>query len=849
MEILKRTMVFTVLLWCFASLAEPVEGVILRAGLDAEVIYDGLPDGNGVIKVGQTRQMTIDPKTGNLYFGNILPDGESFIMIVDPKTGETSKFPYFGNGLAFNKDGSRFYFGLANLMLGVWYRDIDEYRKFTILPGVEGIQVVDDGSEFGRLLVANSDYGKNILGVDTVWEVDQNDGFYQPVLRFSDGSSEVGVNFAAVDSMAVDGNGDIYTMTGQGKILIRKANGSYVEGNSAPVTSSGLMEGGLGASPDGIVYLQDTGSGEIFANLPNGKQVMLAYGEAFEQLNNITDGGLSSDGSSLYITNARGKIIRIFANSQSSLLSNLQADSQAAVVNGVIKDGFGTPLAGVAVRLRDKSVAPMLTNSEGQFSFNVSEGLYHVLATLPNYGDFNSRVTATASLTTDLDIAMASFLPGYLPPGLVADIVATKSANAISGSSDVTFDHQGNLYSLNHSNGTITKTLLDPQTREIQSTFIAAKGGGISNAWAIAVGDDLKMYASSSNSGLLELPEAQAEEPTLLSVDPDDPRIVKDQFGVDRMVSFVTDIDGVAKMNNGDIMFTSGSGGSIIDGFPEGTVDTLIRYNPSTGTQSLFSRGFPAGSGDSVFFNADVLKSDSSDQLYVTNKGGNVVTVDTQGAANLVWRGNGEGFPEGLSSYTAFNADSLGSMFLKGVDTQGVPVLRMIDPTDDHKLLIVASQLSPSSGFGGFEFDQEGQSVVLSEWNFLLRISSTDGRTIAQNIVDPRPLRPTTNPRPSLHANEDARASYIAHIPQQVAEDFTQIDPTTVKLPALWAFERGSSSSTVAPVEVVSTQSQSSSGGGTLFWLLAGMFLLGTSRVGFTEQTAKMCHAHCKVTK
>ncbi|MCJ8268426.1 MAG: hypothetical protein MJK04_03400, partial [Psychrosphaera sp.] len=255
--------------------------MVLRAGLQAEVVYDGSADGSGTLKISQVGQMAIDPKTGELYFGNSVTGEDDFIMIVNPTTGDVRKFPYFGNGIAFNKDGSVFYFGLVNLMLGVWYRDTDEYRKFTILPGVEGVQVVDDGTAKGRLLVANSDYGKNILGVDTVWEVNQDDGFYQPVLRFSDGSGEAGVNFAAMDGMGIDGSGNIYTLTGQGNVLIRKSDGSYVEGNSAPVTSSGLMQGGLGASPDGVVYMQDTGSGEIFAYMPDGSQVMVAYGDAF----------------------------------------------------------------------------------------------------------------------------------------------------------------------------------------------------------------------------------------------------------------------------------------------------------------------------------------------------------------------------------------------------------------------------------------------------------------------------------------------------------------------------------------------------------------------------------------
>lgn len=823
MEFLRKSTILlgTSLALLSTSSFAAIEGLVLRSGLDAEVVYDGSA---GEFQIGLPSQLALDPQTGDLYFGNSVQGQDSYIMIVNPETGAASKFPFFGNGIAFNSDGSTLYFGLANLMLGVWNRDTDEYRKFTILPGVEAVQVVDDGSEKGKLLVANSDYGKNILGVDAVWEVDQGDGYYQTVMQFNEGSIDVGVNFAALDAMAVDGSGNIYTLTGQGKVLVRMSDGSYEEGNTAPVTISGLMQGGLGASPDGMVYYLDTGSGEVFGYFPDGSQVMVAYGAPLGASIN-TDGGIISDGNSIYLINDKKQIIRIFAAGGQALNTLLASNLGTSTINGVINDPDGLPLSGVEVSLRDKSILSTFTNASGEFSFTVASGLYHVKAELANYGDFNAPVVSNANTSTDLAIGLASFLPGYLPPGLEADIIATKSADSISGSSDVTFDVEGNLYSLNHSNGTITKTIFDPETAEVLQTFVAAKGGGISNAWAVAVGDDLNMYSSSSNSGLMRLPPADPDNLIDLVVDPDDEGIVRDQNGIDRMVSYVTDIDGIAKMSNGDMMLTSGSGGSIIDGFPEGTVDTLIRYNPTTGAQTLFSRGYPAGSTSSVFFNPDVLKSDANDLLYVTNKAGNVVRVDTSGVATLIWPGDATGttYPEGLSSYTAFNADPQGNMYLKGADTLGTPVLRMIDPADDHNILVVASELSPSSAFGGFEFTDGGRSVVLSEWNFLLRIRATDGRTITENIVSP-PTGATATIRKgaSLFANPDSKAYAIKEKPHHEIEDFTVIDPATVKLPALWFNETKAES----PAET------SSSGGGAMSWLLVcGLFFLKRKKV------------------
>jgi len=132
----------------------------------------------------------------------------------------------------------------------------------------------------------------------------------------------------------------------------------------------------------------------------------------------------------------------------------------------------------------------------------------------------------------------------------------------------------------------------------------------------------------------------------------------------------------------------------------------------------------------------------------------------------------------------------------------------------------VASELSASSGFGGFEFDEEGRSVVLSEWDFVLRIRATDGRSIAENIVNPPTgAVATINPRASLSANAASNAKYIPISSYQQGEDFTTIDPATVKLPALWWYEKEETA-----------ESESSSGGGSLSWLMLFSVILLSNR-------------------
>jgi len=807
----------------YATCAIPDGDIVLRDGLSAEIVYDGSADRAtdsgcyGELDLGLPAQMAIDPTNGELYFGNIVSNADDHIIIIDPDTRAARKFPFFGNGVGFNQDGSKLYFGLSNLMLGVWTRETDEYRKFTILPGVESVQVLADGT----LLVANSDYGKNILGVDTVWEVNTGDGYYAAEMIFS----EAGGNFKALDSMAVDGSRNIYTLTGQGKILIQKSDGTYEEGNSAPVATAGLMQGGLGSSPEGQVFSLDTASGEVFAYEEDGTQVLLAYGAALLQTGGATDGTISSDGDSIYVVTTQGKVLRIYATDGSSLATTMFQELGTTTISGTILNNAGDPVSGVTVSTRNKAIDSVTTDAAGMFSFTAPAGLYHVIARGTDFGDFNVQVAGDNAATVDLGISMESFIPDYVAPGLVAQVVATKSADSIEGSSDVSFDVEGNMYSLNHSNATITKTIIDQETREVTETFVAARGGGIDNAWAVAIGDDLNMYASSSNSGLMRLPPADPEDTILLTVDPDDPNIVRDENGTDRMVSYVTDIDGMAKLSDGTIMVTSGSGGSIIDGFPEGTTNSLISYNPSSGAQSLFSRGIPADGGDSIFNNPDVLKVDEVDQLYVTNRGGNTVRVLTSGVAEMIWPGDGVGYPNGLGSYTAVSPDYQGNVYFKGYDDNAY--LKMLDPADDHNMLTVASGMYSGSGFGGFEFSSDATEVYVSEWDFVLRIYSADGRTIAENITSPPAgAQATTNNPASLSASDNAFAKFIPLTSSKPLERIIEEDAAWSKLPDLWFYES-------SEPDVDEGNSANNSSGGAVYWMLlilAGGLLLRRRR-------------------
>ncbi|PCH94916.1 MAG: hypothetical protein COB83_10220 [Gammaproteobacteria bacterium] len=700
-----------------------LEQVIWRQGLQGEVIYNKKDPQN--LGIGTPRQLAIDPTTGDIYIGQLTVSGGN-ILVIDPNDSSAHTINFFSSGLAFSADGNTLYFGVSTLMLGAWFKQQDIYRKFAIIPAIETVQVTPNGT----LYVATSDFGPKGLYPNSVIKVDTSNAHFEPAFTLQQASKALGVTMNTLNAMAIDGIGNIYIGDNQGRIVIQKTDGSFIEGNSRPITLGGINNAGLGSSSDGLVYHYDGAAGEVFAYSAEGERILLAYGEQLTA-DKLSGTGVASDGKTLYIVSDQAELIRVTATNGANLLDVISNSLGDSSIRGVVIDELSQqPLSGAKISLHNGSTTT--SDSSGFFAFNLAVGLYEVSITHEDFLRKIINIDVKNQTGENFTIALQSALPSWLAAGISAEIIANNKNNDISGATDVDLDTEGNLWAINHNNASITKTLLDPITRAVIDTFTFAQGGSMANAWFIVSDDNLNVFTSTSNAGVLKLPPLENEQPWFLNNDSNSPNKVIDQLGVNRMDSLITDVDGGAKLSNGDIVLVSGAGGSILPNLPEGTFDSLIRQTPS-GEQSIISRGLDV-QGQEIFENPDITKIDAQDRLLVSNRNGNLVRVNAgNGIAELIWPGDGDGKSESLSAYTTINDDGDGYLFVRGASTVvGGNRLSMISP-DGQNLLLLAGGLS--SDYGGFVFDDNGRSVIVSDWDVLLRLSTNDGRTIAENLL------------------------------------------------------------------------------------------------------------------
>lgn len=765
-----------------------LDQVVWRQGLQGEVVYNKKDPQN--LGIGAPKQLAIDPTTGEIYIGQLTENGGN-ILVVNPDNANARSIDFFSNGLGFTADGSTLYFGVSTLMLGAWFKQQDIYRKFAIIPAIESIQVTPDGT----LYAATSDFGPKGLYPNSVIKVDTSNAHFEPVFTLQQASKAIGITMNTLNAMAIDGVGNVYVGDNQGRIAIQKTDGSFIEGNSRLVTLSGINNAGLGSSSDGLVYHYDGAAGEIFAYSAEGERILLAYGEQLIA-SKLSGTGVVSDERNLYIVSDKAELIRITATDGASLLDVINNSLGDSSIQGVVIDELSQqPLSGAKISLHDGSTTT--SDSNGFFAFNLAVGLYEVSITHEDFLRKIINIDVKNQTEENFTIALQSALPSWLAAGISAEIIANNKNNDISGATDVDLDTEGNLWAINHNNASITKTLLDPITRAVIDTFIFAQGGSMANAWFIVSDDNLNVFTSTSNAGVLKLPPLENEQPWLLNNDSNSSNKVIDQLGVNRMDSLITDVDGGAKLSNGDIVLVSGAGGSILPNLPEGTFDSLIRQTPS-GEQSIISRGLDA-QGQEIFENPDITKIDAQDRLLVSNRNGNLVRVNAgNGIAELIWQGNGDGKSESLSAYTTINDDGDGYLFVRGASTVvGGNRLSMISP-DGQNLLLLAGGLS--SDYGGFVFDDNGRSVIVSDWDVLLRLSSNDGRTIAENLLTPpvsnqrlesyhktKALAEQATQAKALQNNNEQTIRTIVWQPQRFESTFYDPDDFNNNAPQYWA--------------------------------------------------------------
>ena len=795
-----------------------LDEVIWRQGLQGEIIYNKKDPQN--MGIGFPRHLAISPTTGKLYLGQLTLNGGN-ILVIDPRAGETDSIDFLSSGLGFSPDGNTLYFGVSTLMLGAWFKQSDEFRKFAIIPAIESVQVSADNT----LYVATSDFGPKGLYPNSVLKVDTSNARFEPIFNLQQASTAINGSINTLNAMALDGAGNIYIGGNQGRVVIQKTDGRFIEGNSRPVALGGINNAGMASGADGLVYHYDGAAGEVFAYSAAGDRILLAYGDQLKA-ERLSSTGVASDGKNLYIVSDKAELIRITAINGGSLLAVIQSSSALYLLQGtVVSQQSNEAISGVKISVHDGLTTT--SDQNGFFQLELPLGLYELKIEHTDFIKKVLNINLKNSSDPNVLIALKSALPGWLAPGMTAEILANQNDN-IAGATDVDLDNDNNLWAINHSNASITKTLLTPITRAVISTSTFAQGGNMGNAWFIASDDNFNIFTSASNAGVLKLPPLETEQPWFLTQDTNFPDKIVDQLGVNRMDSLITDVDGAAKLSNGDIVLVSGTGGSIRPNFPQGTFDSVIRQTPN-GEQSILSRGINA-QGQAIFDNPDLTKVDQQDRLLVANRNGNLVRVEVNtGIAELIWPGDGAGKPEPLSAYTSFNDDGFGNLFLRGASSViGGNRLSMISP-DGESLVLLAADIN--SDYGGFVFDENGRVILLSDDNVIIRIRASDGRTIAENLLEP-PLMPAqadnlgelniipeqSSQRGDLQTSNDINIRIIPWQPQHIDEVFYNPDDLNNNVPTAWVqLNNNTSTSTPTPPE-------KSSAGNVWFLLLLLVF-------------------------
>lgn len=709
-------------------------------GFQVDAVYavaDPLPGG-----LGQPPwDMDIDPLSGRLFIAQTIQEGGN-ILWLDLPSQEHGSLPFFSQALGFAADGT-LYFGVSNFILGTWQRDEDVFLKFAIIPSVRGV----DANERG-LFVAESSFGPPGLYPDTVLNVDQGDGFFEPRWSTLQAMEDTDLPLNVMTSLAADNLGNIYAGFHTGELIRKGTDGAYESLNRRQTTIGGLNEFNITADPKDVLYQYDVSSGQLFAFTDDGATILVAYGDAIKG-RKFSNGALASDGVHLYFVADYQVVYMITPSEQPDLHAALSLERPVVdVVLNVIDQLNGDAVLGARVRVHNGQSAT--TDDQGEVRFQLAEGLYEIVFERPGYRLLAVNLTVSPGTVNQFTLAMNPGLPDFVAAGISAEILLNQERDGIDGASDIAI-HNDHIYVMNFRNGTITQHGLDPDGN-LASTHLFAVGGGLANSFIVSVDADNVVYASIGNDGVMQLPQQQ--ETYYLQVDPLDPSIVRDQLGNVRTLSLIRDVDGIAIRRSGDMLLSSGAGGAPTPAFPDGTFNTLI-LRTLAGVESVFSRGIPATGESPLFSNNDIAKLDLLERVLIGTRTGDVVRVDEQGVAELIWPGSGLGKPDGLGAFSCLNGDNQGHLFIRGDSGDGSrSLIRMITP-DGEDLIDLAEGLSQC--FGGFEFDQQGTSILISDDRNVIRLRSVDGRSIAENLVSP-------SPRSARHRRPSYRALAMPHV-------------------------------------------------------------------------------------
>lgn len=570
--------------------ADPLTNVTLAPGLETDVQY---VDCLSVEQDQQVWDLAIDPIEGDVYIARAPQvqndDGDNEIqaniLVVSPSSLESHDFAdqaacvssgqassreqriidFPSQALDFAPDGTM-YFGVSTLMLGVWQRETDQFRKFTTIPNIRAVDVTPSG----ELYVTSGTKGVTPLFPDSILSVDRGDAFFEPVYETGNAESSLDDQFEVVTGLAVTPNGDFYAAYFPGEMVRKNADGSFelVNNRNGKGEIGGVNEAGLVSGPNGLVFHFDATTGRLFAIMPDGEVKLIAFGSDL-QSSTFSQVAMDTDGNRIMFMLENGRLVEIKPSADGTLLSALESISGTGSLQGVVETPGGDPLSGITVTLQNGMTTT--TDASGAFSFTgVNSGFHEVYIANPLFRSFLQVIEITDGETQDLGVVdLVSFLPASLASGLQAELVDPTETD-IAGSSDVWVDANGNVFSMNFSTGTITRTSDDGEGGE--TTFTVARGGGLNNSFTVAVDSEGNAFASAANDGVLKLPPSETTYE--LVVDSNDPSIVRDQNGTNRMISLVRDVDGIGVLSDDTLVLSSGDGGEASPNFPDGTFNS-----------------------------------------------------------------------------------------------------------------------------------------------------------------------------------------------------------------------------------------------------------------------------------
>lgn len=111
--------------------------------------------------------------------------------------------------------------------------------------------------------------------------------------------------------------------------------------------------------------------------------------------------------------------------------------AQQGVVSGVVRDGAGSPVGGVALQVVDRDVA-VLTSDNGSYRLELPPGTYEIRVSRIGFQESVERVEVVAASETELDIVME--LQALELEGVVASVAARPTRRQELGTDLVRFD-------------------------------------------------------------------------------------------------------------------------------------------------------------------------------------------------------------------------------------------------------------------------------------------------------------------------------------------------------------------------------------------------------------------------